>query len=401
MPMRPAGGGGRAPQPPRRAAQPRTQRATPRRAPGAEQRKTAEQLRQGADQQRRAADQQRRSAVRSAQQLRARQHQQFLREAHGVRRKEEAAQLTAEVRGRVAELESILSAGVQRSSVIDLDALHRSPGLPPFDPGPLATPIRQPTLTEFMPWRIAGLWGGQAGKDRREAAAREAYDRAWEKWESDEEERKEQLAAHERDHEALLAANREEAERYNARIAQVAAGLRMRTPEVVESFLRTVLRRVPLPAGFPRRAEVTYHPEEEERVTLRMVLPGREILPAISGYEYAESADEIEEIPLPEAEAADLYRDVIAQVVLLVVRDVLEAEPRLGHVTCHGLVDGSPAGDQDSGQTAPPCLISLTVDRDTFATLELDQVSPEHCLRQLDAQVSPDPYTYQPVTAPA
>jgi restriction system protein len=392
MTPRPTGGAGR-PQPaPRRAAPTRTpgagQQRTPKPAPargsGAEQQRL-----QAAERQRRLqAEQQRRSA----QQHRLRE-QQYLREAHGARREAEAERRTEELRQRVSRLESILSTGLARSARIDLDALPRDPEPAPFDPGPLGTPAPEPVRADFAPRPFAGWWGGRERRERRAAAAQEAYERARAEWERAEQERKRRLADAERAHADRVAAERAETERYNARIARVAAGLRERDPRVVESFLRTVLRRVPLPADFPRRFEVHHRPHDE-RVLVRLVLPGREVVPTASGFEFVASADEIRPVPRPDEEVNERYRDVVAQVTLLVVRDVFEAEPGLAGVTVEGLVDTVDPGDH---RPVLARLVRLGVDRAAFAALDLDQLPPEECLRRLGARLSPDPYAYEPV----
>lgn len=393
MPSRPAGGAGRS-QPPRRPTPPRTPpkgqprggKVAPLRGPGGEQQRRA------IEEQRRAVEQQRRAA--NAQQQQRLRQQQYLREAHGARGRAEAEQRTAEVRRQETQLESILSTGLQRSSRIDLDSLRRTPEQPPFDPGRLATPAPEPTPEEFAPGRLAGLWGGRDRKEQREQAAREAYEQARRQWQQAEREREEQLAEAERAHERLLAGRREEAERYHSRIGRVAAGLRERDPQAVESYLRTVLRRIPLPPDFPRRFEVRHDPQGE-RVTVRLVLPGRDVIPTISGYEYAAPASEVRPVARADHETEEFYLLVIAQVALLAVRDVFDADPRLAGVAFQGLVDRV---DPATGDPELACLVGLDVDREDFDRLDLGELPPEDGLRQLDASISPDPYGYAPIT---
>lgn len=359
VPPRPAGGAGRPVQSGRPAGrQPRT---PPRAAE--QQRRAAEQQRRAADQQRRAAEQQRRTAGQRDRQ-RVRQ-QQFLREAQEARGLAEAARRTGQVHRQEAELASILSAGLQRSARIDLDALARAAEPPAFEPGPLGTPAPEPDWADFAPGRLASRWGGPAGRQRREEAARTAYQQARDRWQEDEQERSRRLVAAERAHQQRVAQVRAERAAYQSRIARVAAGLRDRDPPVVESFLRTVVRRVPLPAGFPRRAEITHHPDAEQ-VTLRMVVPGLEVVPPASGYEYVPPADEVRPVPRPDESTAALHDEVVAQVALLVVRDVLEADPELAGVRFEGLVD---TVDPDTGEPALAPVLRLDADRAEFLAL--------------------------------
>lgn len=321
--------------------------------------------------------------IRLQQEQQRRQQAQYAREAQGARRRQEAEHRTAELRRRVERLESILSEGLRRSARIDLDALHQKPEVPPFDPGALARPAPEPSVEDFEASWVPRWWGGKAGQQRRESSAGEAYQRARAGWETAERERQRKLAEAQQVHDAVLAGRRVEAERYNLRIARIAAGLRNRDPRAVESFLRTVLARVPLPAGFPRRVEVKFDPDQE-RVTLRVVLPGRDVIPTTAGYEL-EPPDEIRPVRRLDDEIEQLYQRVVAQVALLVVRDVLEAEPHLERVTFHGLVDSADAAGRPRFET----LVSFQADRDTFAEIEVyfDQHPPEDCLHLLDTMV--------------
>jgi restriction system protein len=353
MPRSPAGGVGRS-QPPRRTTGATTRTTAGRRtgAPDPRLQRTQQQ----------------------------RQQAQYAREAQGARRRQEAEHRTAELRRRVERLESILSEGLRRSARIDLDALHQKPEVPAFDPGELAMAAPEPSVEDFEASWVPRWWGGKAGRERRVSSAGEAYQRARADWETAERERQQKLAEAQQVHDAVLTGRRAEAERYNLRIARVAAGLRNRDPRAVESFLRTVLARVPLPAGFPRRVEVRFDPDQEQ-VTLRVVLPGREVIPTIAGYEF-EPPDEIRPVPRLDDEIERLYQRVVAQVALLVVRDLLDAEPQIERVTFDGLVDSVDAAGRPGFDTP----ISFQVDRETFAEIEVhfDRHTPEDCLHLLD-----------------
>lgn len=400
-PMRPASGAGRS-QPARRAQpkvkqQPRggsTQRQAQQRQ--VDQQRRAEQQRR--EEQKRRAEQQRqlqlqrqaaqRRAAAKADQHRLRQ-QMYLREARAGRRESAAEAMTEEVRQRVADLSAILTEGLRHDPRIDLQALRLEPEQPPFDAGPLAEPAPEPQWSDFAPGPLTSRLTTAAGRQRREEAAREEYERARQQWQEAEQERKERLAAAERAHADLLTANRQRVEQYHDRVARVAAGLRERESAAVESFLRTVLRRTPLPPGFPRRASVVHH-REQEQAEVRLVLPDRTVVPEVSGYEYVARADEIRPVPRPESECADLYRQVLAQVALLVVRDLLAAEVGLEGVTLHGLVaEGEPP--------QPVSLLRLDASREAFETLDLEGEPAEELLQRLGGHLSSNPYAHQPL----
>lgn len=406
MPPRPVGGG--RPQPARRVAQPKQQPKQPlkqpSRQPSKQPAKSAQRGQKQSQVTRQALEQQRRAAkAAQGQQHRLRQ-QVYLREAHTERRKAEAEQRTAALQDRVAALESILTRGLVRSSKIDLEALYQPPPeAAPFDPGPLGTPAPEPAWEQFSPGGLAARFGPQVRRQRQAEAARRAWEDALDQWRLAEQERHARLAAAQQAHEEQLAAARERVEQYNSRIARVAAGLRTREPAVVASFLRTVLARVPLPAGFPRRYEVSHDPAQEQ-VTIRFVLPGRGVVPVLRGYRYQAAVDELTAVPRPEPEAQELYRQVLAQVVLLVARDVFEAEPAVAALTLHGLVDQR---DPVTGKPVFGTPVLLQTDRTAFEQRDLAGEDPVECLRQLGAEITVTPTAAakqqgpaQPATAP-
>ncbi|HEY8474365.1 MAG TPA: hypothetical protein VIL37_17255 [Natronosporangium sp.] len=384
MMPRPPSNPGRA-QPPRRGAptggQRTTQRIAPLRGPG------AEQLRQ------QQAEAQRQAAARAAQQQHRLRQAQFMREAQRVRLREEAQRRTERIREQEQRLGSILATGLGRSARIDLDALRQQqPELPAFDPGPLGTPAPEPVEEDFVARGIAGMLGGKGRKERQAAAAREAFEQAHAEWEAAEQQRREKLAEARRAHEAKLAEQREQAERYRVRIDRIATGLRERDSAAIESFLRTVLRRVPLPKAFPRRAEVTHLPVPE-LARIRMVLPDREIIPDVAGYEFA-PPDQLRAVPRPAEEIDELYRLVLAQAALLVVRDVFEAEEQLDQVEFHGLVDRP---DPATGEPGFAPVVTLDVSRDEFAAVDLAQTPPAEAAARLGADFAADLAASQPV----
>jgi restriction system protein len=195
------------------------------------------------------------------------------------------------------------------------------------------------------------------------------------------------------DLDALLAQPHGEDDQYNARITRIATGLRERDPKAVESFVRTVLRRVPLPAGLPRRAEARHDPIEE-RLTVRMVMPGPEVVPEVAEYECEPPRWEIKAVPRPEEEIEAIYQLVLGQVALLAVRDVFQAESQVETVSFEGLVDSV---DPATGEPELSPVVAFTADRETFEELELDVLPLDEALHQLDAELTIDPYASQPV----
>jgi restriction system protein len=119
------------------------------------------------------------------------------------------------------------------------------------------------------------------------------------------------------------------------------------------------------------------------------------VVPVVRGHKYVQARDEIQPISRTPKEIADLYRSVVAQVPLLVLKELFESDPGLATIAFNGHVDATNPG---TGQPEYVCLISLNVERSTFEEINLHQVRPEVCLRHLRALVSPHPYELEPIT---
>ncbi|GAB4052349.1 restriction endonuclease [Catellatospora paridis] len=319
------------------------------------------------------------------------------RENYLASRGREADNKTHEVQQRMLSLQSLLEVGLRRSARIDLVSLKKAPESPPFASGAVGVPAQRPSWEMFAPSRpgvIKSVLEGRTRQEQRELAARQQYEAAQRAWEQSEHVRLERLAALRREHLGLLAAKQQAADAHNRAIDELASGVRSRRKDAVEKYLQTVLRRMPLPAVFARRSDVIYSPHAEQ-VVVRLQLPSRDVVPVVKGYSYIQSKDELRPAPRPAKEVAELYRATIAQVALLVTRDLFDADPMLREVGFNGHVD---TVDPATGQSVYPCLISLTVDRDRFSSLNLRQVNPEDCLRHLNALVSQHPYELKGIT---
>jgi len=112
-------------------------------------------------------------------------------------RKAEAASMASELRDRIAELDSVLTAGIRQHPLVTFASLKHAPGYPPFDAGGLDRPQPAPDWEQFAPPPPSGLGkllGGAARYQREEAAARAAFETELGRHASAEAERRRRLA---------------------------------------------------------------------------------------------------------------------------------------------------------------------------------------------------------------
>jgi len=308
----------------------------------------------------------------------------------------QAGQKTAELTQVVDALESLLRRGLNRSARIDLRALRKRVSVPPLDLGALATPVARPNWDDFAPrtpGAISRAFGGQSRYERELAVARDAFERCVRMQDAREIERQQQVVQAREKHAQRVKKAEERVAVHNRTVDDLIARYQQRDHAAVEDYLGRVLGAAPLPAGFPRNAEVTFNPKAEH-VIVRVELPPRDVVPAARLVQYQPRKDEDRITNRPVKEIAELYRSVVSQVALLCMRDLLDADPALATVGFNGHVHAiNPA----TGQREYPCLVSLNVDRADFPMDTLGSVQAVACVRHLKAIVSNHPYELEPI----
>lgn len=309
----------------------------------------------------------------------------------------EVERRNAELDGTVEGLRLILKRGVQRSARIDLAAARRAPRVSVLDLGDLARPVPIPVWEEFAPrppGAVSRAIGGTSRYEARVAEARVSHERAVRAAETAEATRRLQVAAALEVHDARVTAAKRSVEKHNGEVDRRVEGLRRRDADVLSDYLAQVLAAVPLPAGFPHQAEVTYNPKAEQTV-VQVELPPRSVVPVMSSYRYVPTRDERREVTRKESELGAIYKAVVSQVALLSIRDLFDGDAELRAVGFNGHVH---ATNPATGKEEYPCIISLSVDREAFPQdAELARVTPEICVRHQNAIISSHPYELTPV----
>ncbi|MET8663220.1 restriction endonuclease [Streptomyces tendae] len=174
-------------------------------------------------------------------------------------------------------------------------------------------------------------------------------------------------------------------------LAAVIEGVGRREPEaVVEYFSAALYTSTAWPEGFPRWVAMTYDPVARQLV-LDWELPAGDVVPQSKYVRYMYAADQYRETPRPVGQRRALYREVIAQCVLLVLHELFAADESgaLESVALNGFVDGH---DPTTGRPDRIFLATVMAERSSFRELHLAQVDAESCLADaLRGQVSARP----------
>ncbi|MFJ5265422.1 restriction endonuclease [Streptomyces sp. NPDC088387] len=322
----------------------------------------------------------------------ARAYQRRAAQSHREYRQAEALRRTEELDARVAALQGLLASGC-RAPAFRAAALLRVEDVQPFAPGVLAQPV---TMPDWSQYETQGGWTASR-RAQAQAEARARFERDWQAAQVAETRRQDQLAAYQREYRQWADTQLAEVRRHNAGVSAVTDGVRRRDPEsVVEYFSAALYASTAWPEGFPRQVVAAYDPVAQQLV-LDWELPGLDVVPEVKSVRYLTGTDQDKETMRPVSQRRALYREVLAQCVLLVLHELFAADESgaLESVTVNGFVD---AHDPTTGRPGHIPLATVMTSRSTFRDLRLAQVDPGSCLADaLRGQLSARPDQLTPV----
>jgi restriction system protein len=152
------------------------------------------------------------------------------------------------------------------------------------------------------------------------------------------------------------------------------------------------------PDGLNGSCAAQYVPESAE-LWVEYELPRQGVVPAVTGYRYVKSRDQLLPEPRKAAEIGKLYEKLIARVALRTLAEAFDAAPAtlVAGIVFNGYVS---AKDRTTGKPVRPLLLSVHATRESFAGIVLDEpeLDPKACLTSyLNAVISPHPYDLEAV----
>ncbi|MFE1993153.1 restriction endonuclease [Streptomyces parvulus] len=325
-----------------------------------------------------------------AQQERA--YQRRVAQTHREYMQAEALRRTEELDARVASMRRLLVSGC-RAPAFRASSLMRPEQVQPFAPGPLAHPVPMPNPDHYQ--AQSGWATNRRAQDH--VASRARFERDWYAAQAAEAQRQQQLAAYQRQYQQWADAQLAEVRLHNASIAELAEGVRRRdSGAVVEYFSAALYASTAWPEDFARQVTAAYDSAAGQLV-VDWELPDYGIAPEAKSVRYMYAADQLKESPRPVTQRRVLYREILAQSLLLVLHELFAADESgaLESVTLNGFVDGH---DPTTGRPGRIYLATVMAPRSTFRDLHLAQVDPCSCLADaLRGQLSARPDQLLPV----
>lgn len=309
--------------------------------------------------------------------------------------------MTTEVQATMEALRGILGATLKVDNTIPFESLRLEETSAPFRPPAELTVSRTPPKKQDFTMRVKPITFIErlfSLRSRYEQELQEAEGRfieACNEFGVSEDNRLNKLAKLQADHEAENEKQSAEIRQRNVEVDELRKAYQAGQPHAVIAYCSMVLERSQYPEGFPQAFRLAYVPESRELV-IDYELPNADVVPRAAEFRYIKSKDAIEEKGRKVAEIRETYQDVVAAVALRTIHELAEADQgnHLAVVVFNGFVS---TVDSATGQDIKPYLISVRTTRERFAEIDLGRIDKKSCLRNLGAQISPQPTELLPV----
>jgi restriction system protein len=167
----------------------------------------------------------------------------------------------------------------------------------------------------------------------------------------------------------------------NATVDQFKSAVERGDPEAVVEHATLVLEQSDYHGLFEKSFEVAYRPEDK-LLLIEYELPNPDVLPSVRTVKFVKATGELRESHISDREKRGNFESVAYQICLRSIHELFEADEasNLSRVLFNGVIRHI---DRGTGRETRPCILSIVVSRDDFATIDLSKVEPKICFKNL------------------
>lgn len=172
-----------------------------------------------------------------------------------------------------------------------------------------------------------------------------------------------------------------EQEAYNNAVDELKKSYFSLNPDSILEYCGMVLENSQYPDSFPKSYEYEYNPETKIFI-VEYQLPSVECFPTIKEVKYLASKNELKETFIPESQLLKMFDDAIYKITLRTIHELFESDKAnaLEAISFNGWVR---AINKATGKEENNCILSIQVKKDDFLTIDLSNVEPKTCFKNL------------------
>lgn len=303
---------------------------------------------------------------------------------------EEAVVKTESANHRTQKLNFLLLASLPHlPDVLDFDKLRER--VPTLDLGDDAEPLPKPEWEAFAPKPASlgdRLFRRGSQYQRALEEAQRAFQKAQERYRTEEVARQQRVERRRREYEASIATSHQRILEHNAKIdefeARVYEGERKAVSEYYERVFAPLVDKPP----FPKGRRFAYVPESR-LLLIEWDLPSIDIVPREKEFRYDKATDQVVYRRRSLGEIRETYQNLLAQLALRAAKAAFRADPNtlvdtvvFNGILSAGVYDEDEENDLIVEVEETICLISLRATRHHFHRLDLKEVDPLDVVRR-------------------
>ena len=152
-------------------------------------------------------------------------------------------------------------------------------------------------------------------------------------------------------------------------------------PAAVVDYCGMVLSRSEYPDDFPQEYDLDYNIDTRILV-VDYSMPSKEHVPVLKAVRYVASRDEFRETNISESALNRMYDSLLYQISLRTIYELLDADAvgAIDSIVLNGWVTFH---DSATGREVTTCILSIHVSKDEFLRINLANVDPKACFREL------------------
>ena len=149
----------------------------------------------------------------------------------------------------------------------------------------------------------------------------------------------------------------------------------------VVDYCGMILSRSEYPDGFPQEYDLDYN-ADTRMLVVDYSMPSKDKLPVLKTVRYIASRDEFQETTISESALNKMYDSLLYQMSLRTIYELLDADAvgAIDSIVLNGWVTFH---DSATGREVTACILSIQASKDEFLQVNLANVDPKACFREL------------------
>ena len=166
-------------------------------------------------------------------------------------------------------------------------------------------------------------------------------------------------------------------------------------PAAIYEYSDVVLNSSKYPESFPNNFEIEYNPDNKMLI-VEYELPSQKEIPTIREVKYIAAKKELKEILIPDNQINKMYDEIIYKITLRTLHELFESDivNAIDTISFNGWVKSI---NKATGKEENNCILSIQAKKGEFVNIDLSNVDPKICFKNLKGVASSKLRTLTPV----